>query len=531
MPLHRLFSCSSILFALFVCVAAPASAVSLNSQGLGQVLVYPYYTANAGNDTLLSVTNPTPHGKALRVRFAEGENGRDAYSLNVYLAPFDAWTAAITHAGAGADAPAGVRTSDASCTVPDVAGSTDLTGGGAAFSMAAFSGANSDPGGSSASRTTEGWIEIIEMGSLVDESPSAVSAGMTSPGETQTRDCAALVAAWAAGGYWAQDANTDVLNPTGGLYGSAYVVNVEQGTIFGYSAVALDDFRVDPADSPRGSTASVVLHTPAGNADPNLGDALTDPTAHLAQADAFADGHIAATYTAPANAVDAVTAVFMAAAIFDDYATDTSIGATTNLVFTYPTRRFYTDPAIAGAQPVLPFTQLFAGIRANSPTEVIPYGFDDREGSNTAIINCGVDACTNRLQSPGSSVEILSLGDGAQAIFASALEMGFDSPGSSPLFYSPSGWITFLADGANEVSEFMPGNEFYSGNGLPALRLMRPTLDGKYFAGIPVTGFAVQNLVNGNVQNGVLANYSSVTPHRSTSACYVAGTQNGGHCS
>jgi hypothetical protein len=155
---------------------------------------------------------------------------------------------------------------------------------------------------------------------------------------------------------------------------------------------------------------------------------------------------------------------------------------------------------------------------------VIPYGFNDREGSNTAIINCGVDVCTNRLQSPGTSVEVLNLGDSASAIFGSSLAMGFDSPGSSPLFYSPSGSIAFEPDGANIVAEFMPGGPFDPGAGLPSARLMRPALGDKYFAGLPAIGFAVQNLVNGNVSAGVLANYSSVVPHHSISACYVKGS-------
>ncbi len=48
---------------------APADAVTLNPRGLGQVLIYPYYTANAGFGTLLTVVNTTPRGKALKVRF------------------------------------------------------------------------------------------------------------------------------------------------------------------------------------------------------------------------------------------------------------------------------------------------------------------------------------------------------------------------------------------------------------------------------------------------------------------------------
>ena len=38
-------------------VTGAAQAVNLNPDGLGQVLIYPYYTVNAGQQTLLSLVN------------------------------------------------------------------------------------------------------------------------------------------------------------------------------------------------------------------------------------------------------------------------------------------------------------------------------------------------------------------------------------------------------------------------------------------------------------------------------------------
>ena len=40
-------------------IAGTAQAVNLNPDGLGQVLIYPYYTTNGGNQTILSVVNTT----------------------------------------------------------------------------------------------------------------------------------------------------------------------------------------------------------------------------------------------------------------------------------------------------------------------------------------------------------------------------------------------------------------------------------------------------------------------------------------
>ena len=49
--------------------AGLANAVDLNPDGLGQVLIYPYYTVNKSQDSLFSVVNTADVGKAVKVRF------------------------------------------------------------------------------------------------------------------------------------------------------------------------------------------------------------------------------------------------------------------------------------------------------------------------------------------------------------------------------------------------------------------------------------------------------------------------------
>src|SRR5262245_11977045 len=80
--------------ALGVC-ASSASAVRLDPDGTGQVLIYPYYTTRGGNQTVFSITNHTDRHKALRVMFAEARNGRTGLALNVYLAPRDSWSSTV----------------------------------------------------------------------------------------------------------------------------------------------------------------------------------------------------------------------------------------------------------------------------------------------------------------------------------------------------------------------------------------------------------------------------------------------------
>ena len=77
--------------------AGLANAVDLNPDGLGQVLIYPYYTVNIGQDTLFSVVNTDPiNGKAVKVRFLEGYNSREVLDFNLYLSPNDVWTARVS---------------------------------------------------------------------------------------------------------------------------------------------------------------------------------------------------------------------------------------------------------------------------------------------------------------------------------------------------------------------------------------------------------------------------------------------------
>ena len=69
--------------------AGLANAVDLNPDGLGQVLIYPYYTVNKGQDTLFTVVNTTAIGKAVKVRFLEGYNSREVLDFNLFLSPHD----------------------------------------------------------------------------------------------------------------------------------------------------------------------------------------------------------------------------------------------------------------------------------------------------------------------------------------------------------------------------------------------------------------------------------------------------------
>ena len=147
------------------------AAVNLNPDGLGDLLIYPYYTTNDDNVTLVTVVNTTSDAKAVKVRFLEAYNSREVLDFNLYLSEFDVWTAAIGDSSAfGYDAGVPhMLTRDTSCTVPYFYGDfyDDLNEGGLqAFLPYAYTGDFTDGGPTEITRASEGYLEIIEMGTM-----------------------------------------------------------------------------------------------------------------------------------------------------------------------------------------------------------------------------------------------------------------------------------------------------------------------------------------------------------------------------
>src|ERR1700710_2215084 len=114
MKMRMLSTCMYAACVLSLGASASSGAMTLSAHGVGQVLEFPYYTANANQGTLITVANTTEHVKALKLRFHEAYNGRSVAAFNVYVSPFDVWTGEVTADG---DSTA-VVTRDTSCTVP-----------------------------------------------------------------------------------------------------------------------------------------------------------------------------------------------------------------------------------------------------------------------------------------------------------------------------------------------------------------------------------------------------------------------------
>jgi hypothetical protein len=341
-------------------IAGTAQAVNLNPDGLGQVLIYPYYTSNDGNATILSVVNTTDHGKAVKVRFKEGFNSREVLDFNLYMSAYDVWVAAIAE-GAHVSGTTGTPTlyiPDSTCTVPylylNAADDSKEPGdqgyaGAQEFLPYAYTGDHADEGPTSIQRAAEGYFEMIEMGTIHDDTDtySYIEHEVDENGVQAPADCDALVEAWTGNpdGYWLDHVSDDpededyVANPesidisrnSGGLFGGAAVINVANGTMFSYDARAIQGFdkRADGN------------HVEPGTSEPSLN------SGNQSEATVFfgVPNDKAVTLKYP-RGVDAVSAVFMHEYTMNEYNIQAGLHAASEWVLTFPTKAWYVDREI-----------------------------------------------------------------------------------------------------------------------------------------------------------------------------------------
>ena len=462
--------------------AGLANAVDLNPDGLGQVLIYPYYTVNKSQDTLFSVVNTTGIGKAVKVRFLEGYNSREVLDFNLFLSPHDVWTAAVAQtADAGG---AKVITSDHSCTYPSI------PAGGQAFSDAAYTGASiapfnvPDSGPQDIMRTREGYLELIAMGDII--------AGSNLSGETTHSQTGTPNAGMPSCGQSALlGADADLVAPTGGLFGSGSIVNVGEGTFFGYNADAVDGF------------TATKLFFGSSALEPSLQNANSVESALTARAYVFVNGGlVTADYSL---GVDAVSAVFMADNLYNEFLVGTGLGANTDWVVTFPTKRFYVDQLAYPTAPRAPFVEKFAGGESNVAVGINLY---DREEFHTTTSEGFSPPVGSRPSSLPYEVNVISFLTGAVAGGVSGVFGSVLRPNITPL--GDSGWLQLGLNDAVELHA-LPGG-------------VTPALAPVTFNGLPATGFMGYNVVNAQANPGLLANYSGLFRHRASRSCLGGGT-------
>jgi hypothetical protein len=288
-----------------------AQAVNVNPDGLGQALIYSYYTTQgtgtggtvAPYNSLLSVVNSTNSGKVVKVRFLEGKNSKEVLDFNLFLSPHDVWTTAIVPNTAGG---ATILTADLSCTTPPIPAA------GQPFTNVKFS---EDAAGTGLDRSKEGYVEIIEMGNVTGATLTAITHVQPSP-PGKPPGCAGLPQGTTP--------PTDLVVGNGGLFGGISLINPLAGGDVTEDAVALASF------------SNATLWFPAGDTRPDF--SFVQPKTSVV----FNNTEVVTTdWSASSNSVDAVSAVLMHDNIYNEFVLDKGTKSGTDWVITFPTKHFY----------------------------------------------------------------------------------------------------------------------------------------------------------------------------------------------
>lgn len=445
-----------------------AQAVHVNPDGEGEVLIYPFYTVEGGQATLISVVNTTDKTKAVKVRFLEAMNSQEVLDFNLYLSPQDHWSAAITATADGAQ----VQTADTSCTVPKVLAASESGTAGPAIAFRNFE-YQSDAKNKGNDRTREGYVEIIEMAEFNDAgnaATAAMSANIKHGSDNKPANCDAVDAAWNSGGAFT-GAGIALTEPAGGLYGYGVLIDGAAGTDVTYDAVALDAF------------TDTVNHTDPGSLLPSLNQASPE------DAVVFTGG--AATTLSFADGIDAVSAAIMKSSIANDFVLDSSVNAETSWVVTFPTKREYVNAATASD----PFTVAWstANTQACEPISITYYNREEQ----------GIAPGANDFSPTPPGAAPISLCFEANVINFNNSDVlhASDRVTRKLEVVHSDGWLTLglTATAANNLLN--PASSTPAGT--------------TAINGLPVLGFAAQKYVNGSV-GGVLANYAGSVTHKGT---------------
>lgn len=486
---------------LSVAAASPVeAALRVSADGTGQVLLYPYYTVDAGNSTLISVANTTAHAKALAVRVREGRNGRPVLNFHVYLAPHDAWSGVID--AAGATGPARIATSDTSCTVPLFSPGTPEP-----FRSSEYTGAFVDHPASAAAdlgsieRTRSGYIEIIEMGELsAGTLPAQFADEVTATVAASPSDCATVAAAWQLPkGVWATDPAREVGLPTGGLRGSAAIVDVSEGTMYTYSPTAIAGFYTDAA-YPGG------LHASPASDRPQLSDARTStgvvevaiPDGNgLTKVERFELNTFAPIFSDP------VSLALMKTQLRGDYVVDPALGASSEWVVTFPTKHDH----VGSTLPRAPFTRVFQP-EGRAPERLLATGFDrsgrwfgDRMGACASVSGC------DQVQLP-NSVNVLAITN--QPIAGITPLLGAQIGRTAQNLVIPSQYangLSSIASGSYGQLTLAFGDRSAASPLDPSGSANRMHVGGARYFGLPAIAVSLSRHVNRAVTPGNVANY------------------------
>ncbi|WP_409525895.1 hypothetical protein [Nitrincola sp. MINF-07-Sa-05] len=186
--------------------ALPGQAQVLGDDGVGEVLLFSFFSTQQGWDSYLNISHQPGDSGAFRVLIREGYNGEKVTSFNVYNS--STWRASLSAQGNGSV----LRVAEGGCLVT---GSTQIEGAGAEIALS----------------TSMGMIEVYAL-------PTSA--------ETVGESCD-QIGDWSRDGRWLSGvAQQTLVAPYAELSGEMMLVNVAKGLATEYPAIAFREFMHNP---------------------------------------------------------------------------------------------------------------------------------------------------------------------------------------------------------------------------------------------------------------------------------------------
>jgi hypothetical protein len=282
------------------------------------------------------------------------------------------------------------------------------------------------------------------------------------------------------------DNETKVTPPSGGLTGSAFLINVLEGTLYSEDAVALDDF------------SRVALWARPDPATPSLQD-VNPKVSKVLDVSGYRESQWST--DKGANPVDPVSAVLMQNQLINQFVLDAVTRSGTDWIVTMPTKPAYVS---SPSQALPPFESGFGAGGA-------PDRFGDAPGCIDADITMEYDREGNHDNLFGDSFglppycpHIVSLPWVANVVTFSNSNVLASNIGIPIYGLYQNGWL--------RLEPFQYATSIVH-------RLISTDIPPVTYFGLPMIGFMANNYSNGALPtaNGpVLSNYSATSPHKGT---------------
>lgn len=530
----------------------------VNEGGVGHILLVPYYTAQDNNNTIVHLVNTDPNnGKVAKVRFRAAANSDDVLDFQILLSPNDVWTGFV---GRGADGIATLTTFDNTCSIPAIPRGTAVpfvTDRLDHVLSADARAQNTREGYVEIFNSADIPAAKVFNAPAFNTNSALYTATKHVDGTapcTQGVIEAALFNENFVDGNIAKAVNMGLAAPTGGLMADWYILNVPNTTTYSGGATALvaltngnapavGNFLAFPQNSnikfnrdtvrpPELYTADPTLVSPGaafskkddtGNVTIGTGvpgdrdfDATRTPFAFAdkpvieAIASDFPDLSTPYSYTfvgalrtaqAPLNQAASLTQALAVNSVTNQYATDASISAATDWVFSMPTRRYsvaldYNKRNAAG-QPARVYSSI-AGTQLKNGKNI--EFFHDR---NTEVINGQI--CVNTTSSVFFDRE--ERARAGTPLFSPSRAPSTRLCGEASVMSFGQGGTQSRVLGASVAREDVNAAAIFE-NGWGRVS----TPNGG--VGLPLLGFGVQRLSNPQVAAGVSGNFGITWPHR-----------------